>query len=159
MELNLDPLIAQRLVEEVALSLRPLAEAKGLRFDVAMPTADLVIQTDRRALSQILINLVNNAIKFTETGSVRLELGQHQQEGWRQTEISVVDTGIGIRPEDQTQLVSSLCASRCAHQTPPRGHRAGLHLSQKLAQLLGGYITFQSEYSKGSTFTLVLKEQ
>src|SRR5215813_4010122 len=70
-ELRLEPVICQRVVQEVATALRPLAETKGLVFEVTTPTVDLIIQTDHRALSQILLNLTNNAIKFTEQGEVR----------------------------------------------------------------------------------------
>jgi PAS domain S-box-containing protein len=157
-ELNREPLVAQHMIQEVALALRPLAESKGLGFDVVMPTADLVIQTDRRAISQILINLVNNAIKFTEHGGVRLELGLCRQEGRVQTEISVVDTGIGIRSQDQAKLFQAFEQVDMPTRRRYEGTGLGLHLSQKLAELLGGYITFKSEYSKGSTFTLVLTE-
>jgi PAS domain S-box-containing protein len=157
-ELNLEPLIAQHLVEELALALRPLAELKSLEFAVVMPRADLMIRTDRRALSQILINLVNNAIKFTEQGGVRLELGQVYREGWMRTEIKIMDTGMGIRPEDQAKLFHAFAQVNTLPRRRYEGTGLGLYLSQKLAELLGGYITFSSEYTKGSTFTLVLME-
>lgn len=72
-ELTPEPLVCQGLIQEVANALRPLAEAKGLRFETRTPPDNLVIQSDRRALSQILLNLVNNAIKFTDAGGVSLE--------------------------------------------------------------------------------------
>jgi protein-histidine pros-kinase len=158
-ELNLEPLICQSAIQEVTMALRPLAESKGLNFDVAMPTRDLVVRADRRALSQILINLANNAIKFTESGSVRLELSQRRDDGQLLTEISVVDTGIGIRPEDQTKLFQAFTQVDASHKRRYDGTGLGLHLSQKLAELLGGHIIFQSEDGKGSTFTLVLAEK
>jgi signal transduction histidine kinase len=158
-ELNLEPLIAQHLVEELALALRPLAESKGLGFAIVMPSADLMIRTDRRALSQILINLVNNAIKFTEQGSVCLELGHVYKEGWMRTEIKIVDTGMGIRPEDQAKLFHAFAQVNTLPRRRYEGTGLGLYLSQKLAELLGGYITFSSEYTKGSTFTLILVER
>ena len=157
-ELDREPLIAQRLVEDVAMALRPLAEAKGLRFEVAMPTADLVILTDRRAFSQILINLTNNAIKFTDQGGVRLELSQRRDSGRTRTKLSVVDTGVGIRPEDQARLFHAFAQVDAANRRRYEGTGLGLHLSQKLAELLGGQITFQSESAQGSTFTLLLTE-
>ena len=61
--------------------LASLAEAKGLTFDLRMPSSDIIVQADRRALSQILLNLANNAIKFTEKGEVRIELVQHRPDG------------------------------------------------------------------------------
>jgi len=67
--------------------------------------------TDRRALTQFIINLANNAIKFTSVGAVRVEVGQGQIEGKQATEISVVDTGVGIRAEDQVKLFQAFEAS------------------------------------------------
>jgi len=72
--LEFEPVSCQEVVKEVAASLRPLAETKGLSFEVKMPETNVLFATDRRALSQSLINLTNNAIKFTEKGFVRLEL-------------------------------------------------------------------------------------
>jgi len=123
-----------------------------------MPVADLVIRTDRRAFRQILINLTNNAIKFTEEGSVRIELAQRWENGQTRTEISVVDTGIGIRPEDQARLFQAFAQVDAMTRRRYEGTGLGLHLSQKLAELLGGHITFQSVSAQGSTFTLVLME-
>lgn len=144
------------MVQEVAASLRSLAEAKGLTFALRMPPSDLCVQTDRRALSQILLNLVNNAIKFTDQGEVRIELVQHRPDGRTRTEISVVDTGVGVRPEDQATLFQAFTQVHTSAKARHEGTGLGLHLSQKLAALLRGHITFQSEYGTGSTFTLVL---
>jgi protein-histidine pros-kinase len=69
-ELQPEPVSCQSVIDEVAATLRALAEAKGLAFTVTMPTADLAIRTDRRALSQILLNLTSNAVKFTPKDGV-----------------------------------------------------------------------------------------
>jgi PAS domain S-box-containing protein len=159
MDLTFEPVICQSVIEEVTTALRPFAEAKGLKFDVRVPEENLVVPTDRRALEQILINLTNNAIKFTERGEICLEVSRRRDNGRHLTEISVTDTGIGIRPEDQTKLFQ---AFEQIHTQSPRhyeGTGLGLHLSQKLSILLGADITFQSQPGKGSRFSLVIPEK
>jgi PAS domain S-box-containing protein len=158
LELQLEPTVCQSVLEEVAAALGPQAESKGLRLEVSMPALEAVIATERRALSQIVLNLTNNAIKFTEQGDVRLTLVQHSAEGRKRTEISVTDTGVGIRLEDQTRLFQAFSQVDPSTRRRHEGTGLGLHLSQKLAGLLGGHITFQSDPGHGSTFTLVLVE-
>jgi protein-histidine pros-kinase len=156
-ELSLVPIDCKEVIDEVAASLRPQAEAKGLEFTVTAPQ-ELTVRTDRRALSQIVINLANNAIKFTERGSVRLRAERREKNGSRTLEISVEDTGAGIRPEDQAKLFAAFSQVEKARQDQ-EGTGLGLHLSQKLAEALGGRIELESEYGRGSTFTLVLQEK
>jgi PAS domain S-box-containing protein len=156
-ELKLEPVVCQSVVEDVAAVLRPLAETKGLKFEVKMSQPDLVIKADQRALSQIIINLTNNAIKFTKQGAICLELAQRQANGQKLTEFRVTDTGIGIRPEDQARLFQAFEQLDTSRRFEGTG--LGLHLSQKLAHLFGGYIEFQSEYGQGSRFSLVIPEE
>jgi len=156
-ELKLEPTDCKAVVEEVVATLRPQAEGKGLALQVTLPDQALTIHADRRALSQIIINLANNAIKFTERGSVHLKVNPGEANGKRMVEFSVEDTGVGIRPEDQVKLFAAFAQVDQARRSR-EGTGLGLHLSQKLAELLGGKITFRSEYGKGSTFTLALKE-
>jgi PAS domain S-box-containing protein len=153
-EVITEPVVCQRVLTDVVTTLRPLAEAKGLTFELSMPAEDVLARTDDRAFRQILINLTNNAIKFTDVGLVRLEIvkATSPQEP---IQIRVNDTGIGIKPADQDQLFKAftpLTAATGRHD----GTGLGLHLSQKLAELLGGSITFVSEFGTGSTFTLSL---
>jgi protein-histidine pros-kinase len=155
-ELNLQPVVCQSVIEEVATTLRPLVEAKGLQFKLKSPRNDITLQTDRRAMSQIILNLSNNAIKFTERGEIQLELARNQGNGRSVVEVSVTDSGIGIRAEDQVKLFQAFEQVGPSVSRRHEGTGLGLHLSQKLAGLLGGQITFVSEYGKGSRFTLVL---
>jgi PAS domain S-box-containing protein len=156
-ELNFESVCCQSVLQEVAAALRPLAETKGLTFEVHYPAADLMIRTDRRSLNQILINLTTNAIKFTEKGWVRLELTQRGEVGRAYTEISVVDSGVGIRLEEQTKLFQAF--EQIKNLRRHEGTGLGLYLSRKLTELLGGQISVQSEYGKGSTFTVMIPEQ
>jgi protein-histidine pros-kinase len=146
----------QAVVAEVTASLRPLADQKNLQLLVDYPAEAIVIPSNRRALSQILINLVNNAIKFTEQGSVRLTLRQPQSQNGQPVEIRVADTGIGIRPEDQARLFQLFSQIEDVRTREHEGTGLGLHLSQKLAALLGGQITVQSAADQGTIFTLRL---
>jgi PAS domain S-box-containing protein len=154
-ELHMQPVQCQELISEVIVGLRGLAEAKGLALEMEMPEEPLIILTDRRALSQILINLTNNAIKFTEKGSIRLSLSTSVAEDVKRTSICVTDTGIGIKPEDQRILFESFRQIGAGVATS-EGTGLGLHLSQRLAMLLGGEIACESEFGQGSRFTLTL---
>ena len=157
-ELTLEPVNCRSVLEEVATALRPLAVAKGLAFVVKLPYQEITLLSDRRALSQIIINLCNNAIKFTEVGEVRLELGQQQQNEKSRTEIRVIDTGVGIQVDDQAKLFQAFAQVGDGATHRHEGTGLGLYLSQKLAALLGGRIEFSSEHGKGSTFILIMPE-
>jgi signal transduction histidine kinase len=86
-------------------------------------------------------------------------LEQGRDNGREPTEISVVDTGIGIRPEDQDKLFEAFSQLDVSAARRHQGTGWGLHLCQKLAVLLGGHISFVSEHGKGSTFTIVLPQK
>ncbi len=116
-----------------------------------------MIRTDRRSLTQILLNLSSNAIKFTETGKVRVELVLSQIESDTWTTFNVVDTGAGIRPEDLAKLFQAFERIETAGGRRQVGTGLGLHLSEKLAGLLGGRIEVDSKVGVGSTFRLMLK--
>jgi PAS domain S-box-containing protein len=153
-ELNFEQLDCAGVVDEVADTLRPLAKQKGLRFEVRVPK-NTVVKIDRRAFSQILINLVNNAIKFTSDGEVRIDV----QKKNGATEVSVIDTGIGITREDQARLFDAFARLDSASGHREEGSGLGLHLSQRLAALLGARINFKSKRGKGSSFTVLLQDQ
>lgn len=158
-ELNLETINCQEVVHEISSSLRPMAEAKGLQLETDIFPLDLTVQADYRALKQILLNLTNNAIKFTEKGQVTVRAGRRLEGKQTITEFSVSDTGIGIRTDDQTKLFQAFSQIDAGHKKRYEGTGLGLHLSRKLARLLGGEIALQSEYGKGSTFNLLLTRE
>jgi len=155
--LSLEPVVAQDLMNEVADTLRPLAAQKGLALEVDLAQEPINLNTDRRALTQILINLANNAIKFTEKGQVKLSLRQRIEDGAAITEFSVADSGQGIREEDQAKLFQAFSQLDSTSTRHAEGAGLGLYLSQNLANLLGGSLFFSSDFGKGSVFTLALK--
>jgi PAS domain S-box-containing protein len=158
-ELRLEPISCLGVMKEVAATLQPMAEGKGLKLSVDAPIQDLVVRTDRRSLSQILLNLIYNAIKFTDEGEVRLGLRRQASDGGVLTEFSVIDTGIGIKPEDQDKLFQAFTQVDASSSRRHEGTGLGLHLSRKLAELLNGRIAFRSDYGKGSEFIVVIEEK
>jgi len=156
-ELTLEPVDLRSVVDEVETSLRPLAEKKGLALEIDCPPKLNLGRSSRRTLLQILLNLANNSIKFTDKGTVRVVVEGGAQNNQAVTRIHVIDTGIGIRPEDQDKLFEPFT------QLNPNANEAGtglgLHLSRNLARSLGGDVTFHSLFGQGSTFTLVLQEE
>jgi two-component system sensor histidine kinase/response regulator len=81
------------VIEEIQTSLRPLAEAKGLSFSVEISGDELVVWTDRRALHQILLNLANNSLKFTDEGNVQIRVSEPASNSEHLVEFAVIDTG------------------------------------------------------------------
>lgn len=160
-ELYFEPVICQNILEEVSVTLRPMAEEKKLQFQTVSPPEEITIQTDRRALTQILINLTNNAIKFTDAGQVKIELLQriNSADQKKTIEIKVIDTGIGLRAEDQTRLFQAFQQIDNSNKRRHEGTGLGLYLSQKLVSLLGGTIEIHSNFGQGSQFKLILPEK
>jgi protein-histidine pros-kinase len=151
-ELHPEPVVCQEVIEEVVTALGPLARDKGLALEVEVPAHAVVVSSDRRALRQILINLTNNAIKFTQQGWIRIALVPADAGTMH---VRVTDTGIGIGPEDMARLFQPF--GRIHGRGMAEGNGLGLHLSQRLAELLGGSISAESDYGVGSVFTLILR--
>ena len=160
--LSIEPVHCQELMAEVADTLRPLAQQKGLALEMALGEAGqppAIIDTDRRALTQILINLLNNAIKFTEQGTVRISLSQREEDGELVTEMSIADSGAGIKEEDQAKLFQAFSQLDSTSTRHVEGAGLGLYLCQNLANAIGGALFFNSDYGSGSTFTLALRSK
>jgi PAS domain S-box-containing protein len=149
--LELGDVDCREVAVEAGTQLRSQAEAKGLAFDLDLPESPVAIRSDRRALIQVLMNLLANAVKYTDRGRVRLRLRRVAQD----LRFEVHDTGIGIRAGDRERLFKAF--SRLERGNERRqGTGLGLYLSARLAALLGGRIEVESEVGTGSTFTLVL---
>jgi signal transduction histidine kinase len=126
---------------------------KGLEFFLDTPES-LIIYNDKKRVNQILLNLIGNAVKFTDKGKIILKIKLAK----REITISVKDTGPGIKQEDFIKLFKPF--SRVLEPGKYReGSGLGLHLSKKLANLLGGDITVKSKLDKGSTFKLILTRE
>jgi PAS domain S-box-containing protein len=148
MDVALVPFDFATVAAEVGVNLKPLITQKGLRLEFAMP-GSLPMVGDRRKCYQVLLNLANNAVKFTERGHVRIEASLRDG----RLHASVSDSGIGIRPE---QLKLLFEAFRQLDGSPRRlyeGTGLGLHLCRKLLDLMGGDIEAQSEFGTGSHFS------
>jgi PAS domain S-box-containing protein len=158
MRLRIEPIECSELLAEVVTGLRPLADQKQIALTLVDGERELELRSDRRALSQILINLTNNAIKFTDAGGVTLELGRRCEQGCTLTRFTVRDTGCGIRDEDRELLFAAFAQVGGADANPYEGTGLGLYICRTLAPLISGSITFESEIGTGSTFTLEIRE-
>ncbi|MDT5035338.1 MAG: hypothetical protein QOE03_523, partial [Micromonosporaceae bacterium] len=154
-QIALEPVDCLRVIEEVVQSLQPLAESKGFALRVEAFAGSVSASADRRALGQILINLVNNAIKFTDTGEVCVCLIP-AIEGEGLARISVRDTGPGIPEADLDRVFRAFERSAASAKATDEGTGLGLHISQKLAELLNATVTVSSVVGEGSTFTISL---
>ena len=138
----------QRSLDKIA----PLAAKKGLAVTAAIAPPVGKIVGDRRRVEQILINLLSNAVKFTERGEVRIEC--QIEDGWLVTR--VIDTGIGIRPEDMATLFRPFRQVDTGITRQYEGTGLGLSICRRLAEMMGGSIQVDSEWGKGSRFAFRL---
>ncbi len=147
-----------QILKDVASLLHVRAAAKGLALQLESdgPLPE-VITTDPTRLRQILMNLVGNAIKFTEAGEVRIvaRTVRNSGEPWR-LEIDVIDTGIGISPDQMRRLFQPFSQADASTTRTYGGTGLGLAISRRLARLLGGDLQAVSVPGQGSTFTLSL---
>jgi signal transduction histidine kinase len=144
-------------------SVVPLAEKKGLSLRVIESDVALTMVSDQRRLEQILLNLLNNAIKFTDRGGVTLTVDlvndfdpTSQGTPSRAVRLQVSDTGIGMRQEDLSVLFQPFRQLDSGLQRQHEGTGLGLAICWRLTELLGGTIFAESALGHGSSFTAIL---
>jgi signal transduction histidine kinase/CheY-like chemotaxis protein/CHASE3 domain sensor protein len=146
----------QRLAADLDPLFRPLAEERGLELAITVDAeAPEILETDRQRLEQILKNLLSNACKFTEAGSVRLSITAAGD----QVLFAVEDTGIGISPDQQAAVFEAFQQADGGISRRFGGTGLGLSISRELARLLGGTLSLRSAPGEGSTFTLSLPQR
>ena len=142
------------LVSEVKAELEPIIMQRKLSVTIEMPRDLVPLTSDRQKVKQILLNLLSNALKFTHQGGVTIAGRRNARD--RTMTLSVSDTGIGIAQADQDRIFEDF---RQLDNSPTRaygGTGLGLSICRRLAQMLDGRISVQSQVGKGSTFTLTL---
>ena len=153
LKLDTTPVPLPTLLDDVERMIRPQAEAKGLRFVVERDgDVPVWIRADARRLRQILINLLSNAVRFTDTGGVTLRLDFRQQV----TRIDVIDSGIGIAEQDQQRIFLPFERGSAGRRVRESGTGLGLTITHLLCDMMGGELSLRSQPGEGSTFTLRL---
>jgi len=157
-QMAIAPFNLKRLVEEVAAELLPLAQEKHLELKLEDPqgegddTCNYTILGDRLELRRVFVNLLGNALKFTDAGFVGMRFWKAPPEAPTQWRIDIHDTGVGIAPADLAQIFAWFRPGK--HRRSGSG--LGLHLSQRIVNAHGGELTVDSEVGSGSTFHITL---
>ena len=140
------------LVAEVASTVRPLADRKGVSLRTCVDDTPATLETDAGRLRQILLNLLGNAVKFTDEGEVALVV--HHSAG--QLLFHVRDRGPGLEPEEHERIFEPFVQGSASVERTPVGTGLGLSISRMFARSLGGDVVVSSGPGRGSTFTLRL---
>ncbi len=128
----------------------PMAEKKGIDLKLDMAEDAIEVTSDRRRMEQIILNLLNNAVKFTERGCIRISCRTDDDH----CHLSVSDTGIGIRPEDISGLFQPFHQIDTGLARKREGTGLGLSICKKLIVMMNGAIDVESRWGQGSTFTI-----
>ena len=143
------------LIEQIFHEVEIKAAKKGITLKVEGLEGSEPLHTDEQKLYRILMNLIANGVKFTNEGSVRVVVTQDKQTH-QPIRIDVIDTGIGIKPIHQKKIFQPFFQVDRAAEKEDEGTGLGLSICKSYCQLLGYYISFKTEFGKGSTFTLDL---
>jgi signal transduction histidine kinase len=149
-ELSLQPVMFPSIIEDLFVTVRPLADEYGSGLKLEMEGEPFNIVSDPRRVRQILLNLLSNAIKFGEGKPIRVVCKHDENNG---VEIEVIDEGVGIAQEDIARIFEEFVQ---VSESKQPGTGLGLPISRRLAQLLDGSLTVHSVPGQGSTFRLTL---
>lgn len=157
LSLELSEIDVRLLIDSILETIQPLADSRGLTVIVSYDTAPETVITDSLRLQQSLSNLVSNAVRYTEHGSVTIACHTLSEQQWS---ITVTDTGIGIDPEDQAHIFEPFFRAYPDEKVRfPDSTGLGLAIVARLLTLLQGTISVTSQPGVGSTFTIVLPRQ
>ncbi len=158
LELYVEAVSVSNICHACLAFIKEPAAKKDVQIGLKISEDVTTIQADERRLKQILVNLLNNAVKFTPPeGKISLEVQPNRQK--KCVEFSVIDTGIGISPEDQQRLFTPFVQADNSLTRKYEGTGLGLALVKRLSELHGGSVSLESELGKGSRFTVSLPWQ
>lgn len=144
------------MIDNIASTLQPLMENKANALEIIRDSQLGEMHSDLTKVRQILLNLLSNAAKFSEQGTVTLEVHQQMREEEKWVQFIVKDEGIGMTPEQQTKLFQSFSQADSSTTRKYGGTGLGLAITKHFTEMLGGKIVVDSEFGQGSTFTVNL---
>jgi signal transduction histidine kinase/CheY-like chemotaxis protein len=156
MELYLETFEVAGLVKDIGAVIRPLAGKNGNRLEMQCPADVGTMHADVTKVRQALLNLLGNACKFTERGTITLAVAREPVDGRGWLSFTVRDTGIGMTPAQLARLFEAFSQADAATTRKYGGTGLGLALSRRLCRMMGGDVTVESEAGRGSTFTVRL---
>lgn len=156
MELHLETFAITPMIQEVLTTVGPLIERNANSLQVTCHDDLGSMRADRLKVQQSLLNLLSNACKFTERGSLTLEATREVKDGTVWVMLRVTDTGIGMAPEQMENLFQVFSQADESTTRKYGGTGLGLSISQHFCQMMGGKITVESALGKGSVFTIQL---
>ena len=154
MEMKAEYLSLPSLMRDVSSTLESVAHEKQIQLEAGSVNGELAAWADRDKITQVLTNLISNAIKFTPSGGKINVTVQQDGAGW--IKVSVSDTGAGIAPEEASRIFEEFYQTTKPGDKKSRGVGLGLAISKKLVEMHGGRIWVQSEVEKGSDFSFTL---
>jgi signal transduction histidine kinase len=159
MELHLGSFALAPLVDDVVKTIEPLAAKNGNQVAVHCDGEIGTMHADQMRLRQALLNLMSNANKFTERGTITIDARHGQENGRDWITLAVADTGIGMTPEQLGKLFQEFSQASSSTASKYGGTGLGLVISRRFCQMMGGDITVESEPGKGSVFTVRLPRE
>jgi signal transduction histidine kinase len=156
MELQLEPFALAPLIANVVKTIEPLAAKNANQVAVQCDAEIGTLHADQMRLRQALLNLMSNANKFTDHGTITIDARQGQEGSRGSVTVSVADTGIGMTAEQMGKLFQEFSQASSATASKYGGTGLGLAISRRFCQMMGGDITVESELGRGSTFTIRL---
>jgi signal transduction histidine kinase len=156
MELQFEPVNLRDEISATIYNLESQAASRGLYLQMEIPTELPPVNADSMRLRQIITNLLGNAVKFTKEGGVSVKVQVVDEDGRPMIWTSVIDTGIGIKPEDQAIIFDEFRQADGSTTREYGGTGLGLAITKKLVEMMAGRIWVESEVGQGSTFTFVL---
>ena len=151
-QLSLEPTVfdIRQSVEKAVRMVSPLAEHKGVALEAAISGDVGAARNDQRRVEQVLINILNNAVKFTEEGRVRVSCSREKEH----YVLDVSDTGVGIAPEELDAIFKPFHQSETGRMRRHEGTGLGLSICRRIVDMMGGAIGVASTPGRGSTFTV-----
>jgi signal transduction histidine kinase len=156
MELHLESFAVAPLIDDVVKTIEPLAAKNANQVAVHCDAAIGTMHADQMRLRQALLNLMSNANKFTDRGTITIDAHPGHENGRDWVTVAVTDTGIGMTPEQMSKLFQEFSQASSTTASKYGGTGLGLAISRRFCQMMGGDITVESEPGRGSTFTIRL---
>lgn len=153
---NFDP---APMIQDLVATLQPAIAKNSNKVELHLADDLGTVRSDLTKVRQILANLLSNAAKFTDNGTISLDVDRHEADGQQWIRVRVSDTGIGISREQQQNLFKEFAQADVSIARKYGGTGLGLAISHRFAQMMGGHMAVESELSKGSVFTVMLPAQ